>query len=138
MFGILKIFSADQLERHIGVLADEARASLQDVCDEYGLEVGNKMASVSAKVYQGPLLEFGQGKTITPEQSDREKKGGNVNIRNTRFFKAAKIGNFLIINCSRANKQSIDTMAGALQKVGGNFGMEFGGWKIEQEFGLIS
>ena len=119
-------------------MAKEARSSLQDVCDEYGLVVGDRMAWTHAQVYQGPLLEFGQGKTITPEQSDREKKGGNVNIRNSRFFKPAKIGNFLIINCSRANKQSIDTMAGALQKIGGNFGMEFGGWKIEQEFGLIS
>lgn len=135
MFGILKIFSADQLERHIGDLADEARASLQDVCDEYGLEVGNKMANVSAKVYQPPLLEFAGSRTVMP--LDRESKGGNVNIKGNRFFKAAKIGNFLIINCSRANKQSIDTMAGALQKVGGNFGMEFGGWKIEQEFGSI-
>ena len=135
MFGILKIFSADQLERHIGILADEARASLQDVCDEYGLEVGNKMANVSAKVYQPPLLEFA-GRTVMP--LDRDGKGGNVNIKGNGFFKAADVGNFLIINCSRANKQSIDTMAGALQKVGGNFGMEFEGWKIEQEFGLIS
>ena len=116
-------------------MADEARSSLQDVCDEYGLEVGNKMANVSAKVYAPPLLEFADGRTVQP--LDRENKGGNVNIRGNKFFKPAEIGNFLIINCSRANGQAIDSMAGALQKVGGSFGMKFGGWKIEQEFGLI-
>ena len=134
MFGILKIFSADQLERHIGVLADEARASLRDVCDEYGLEVGNKMANVSAKVYQPPLLEFA-GRTVMP--LDRDGKGGNVNIKGNGFFKAADVGNFLIINCSRANDQSIGLMANALKNVGKNFGMKFKEWKIEQEIGLM-
>ena len=134
---MLNIFLADQLQQHIGVLANEARSALEDVCDEYGLEVGNRMANVSAKVYKGPLLEFAQGKTITPEQSDREGKGGNVNLRGAGFFKAADVGNFLIINCSRANDQSIGAMANALQNVGKNFGMKFSGWKIVQEIGLI-
>lgn len=127
---------SDQLERHIGILANEARSALQDVCDEYGLEVGNKMANVSAKVYKGPLLEFGKGSTTTPEQSDnREGKGGNVNIRGKSFFKAADVGNFLIINCSRPNDQGITAMANALKNVGKGFGMNFGNFKIQQAGG---
>ena len=127
---------ADQLEQHIGVLANEARSSLQDVCDEYGLEVGNKMANVSAKVYQPPLLEFAGNRQVMP--LDRDGKGGNVNIKGNGFFKAADVGNFLIINCNtRANDQSINAMANALKNVGKNFGMKFKEWQIEQEIGLM-
>ena len=107
---------------------------MKDVCDEYGLVVGNNMANVSAKVYAPPLLEFGKGNSVEP--LDRERKGGNVNLRVQKFFKPANVGNFLIINCSpKAQNRSIDEMANALRRVGGNFGMNFGGHKIEQEIG---
>ena len=107
---------------------------MRDVCDEYGLEVGNRMANVSAKVYKPPLLEFGD-RSISSE--DREGKGGNVNLRGRTFFKAANVGNFLIINCSRASENNIRDMANALQKVGRNFGMKFDDYRIQQEIGWI-
>ena len=107
---------------------------MRDVCDEYGLEVGNRMANVSAKVYKPPLLEFGD-RSISSE--DREGKGGNVNLRGRSFFKAANVGKFLIINCSRASENNIRDMANALQKVGRNFGMKFDDYRIQQEIGWI-
>ena len=110
---------------------------MTDVCNEYGLEVGNRMANVTAKVYAPPLLEFGGGKSVNP--LDRDQKGGNVNLKGQSFFKPANVGNFLIINCSpKAQNRSIDEMANTLRRVGGNFGMNFGGHKIEQEIGCVS
>ena len=107
---------------------------MTDVCNEYGLEVGNRMANVTAKVYAPPLLEFGGGKSVNP--LDRDQKGGNVNLRGQGFFKPANVGNFLIINCSpKVQSRGIEEMANALRRVGGNFGMKFGGHKIEQEIG---
>ena len=94
------------------------------------------MANVSAKVYQPPLLEFAGNRQVMP--LDRDGKGGNVNIKGNGFFKAADVGNVLIINCqTRANDQSIGAMANALKNVGKNFGMKFQEFKIEQEIGSI-
>ena len=80
------------MQRHIENLAGEAKKSIGGASEEWGLDIGNNMATIKhAERIIPPELEFGGGNSCRATKPNRGSGGdmaGEFDFRGKRFYKA--------------------------------------------------
>ena len=111
---------ADEREERIKSIVNEAKFNDDPLVKEFGMTISSEMISVPARVLQPPTLQYDQN-TIRPPQDK-----GSWDMRDSKFFKGAKVEGWAVVNCSRYCRDSyaIEKFTSELEKKCHNMGMQ--------------
>ena len=112
---------ADVRERRIKSIVNEAKFNDDPLVKEFGMTVSSDMISVPARVLQPPTLQYCDQNTIRPPQDK-----GSWDMRDSKFFKGAKVEGWAVVNCSKYYRDSyaIEKFTSELEEKCSSMGME--------------